>query len=62
VAQGGKILSQKFGAADSKGSTVTAKTLGEGFCEVSVQVMNPPAGNKTTRYELAMTYTAPQTI
>lgn len=60
--QGGKILSHEFGAADSKGSTVTAKTLGRGFFDVFVQAMNPPVGNKTPRYELAMTYTAPQTI
>jgi alpha-amylase len=57
--QGGKMLSHKFGSADSKGSTMTAKTSGKGFCEIFVQVMNPPTGNKTPRYKLAMTYTAP---
>jgi alpha-amylase len=60
--QGGKMLSHKFGSADSKGSTMTAKTSGKGFCEIFVQVMNPPTGNKTPRYKLAMTYTAPKAL
>ena len=60
--QGGKMLSRKFASADSKGSTMTAKTSGKGFCEIFVQVMNPPTGNKTPRYKLAMTYTAPKAL
>jgi alpha-amylase len=60
--QGGTILSHKFGSADSKGSTMTAKTSGKGFCEIFVQAMNPPTGNKTPRYKLAMTYTAPKAL
>jgi hypothetical protein len=62
AAQGGAILSHKFGSAASKGSTVTAKTLSKGFCEIFVQVTHAPAGNKTPQFKLTMTYTAPQKL
>jgi alpha-amylase len=62
TAQGGKILSHKYESGDSNGRILAARSPSKDFCEIFVQVVNPPAGNQTSRYKLAITYTAPQTL
>jgi alpha-amylase len=59
---GQSILSRKFVAADSEGSSVTVKSPSKGFCSVFAQGINLPAANKAARFKASITYTAPKTF
>jgi alpha-amylase len=60
--QGGKLLSRKFGAADANGVSLQAKAPAKGFYSIFVESAALPAGNKPTHYNIAVDFTAPQTL
>jgi hypothetical protein len=60
--QGGKLLSQKFGQAESNGPSVEVQAPSKGFYSIFVVSTNTPARNKAPLYKVTVGYTAPQVM
>ena len=60
--QGGKLLSKRFGLADSNGRSVDAKTSSKGFYSIFLVSTNTPKLNKAPQFKVSISYTAPQTL
>jgi alpha-amylase len=60
--QGGKLLSQKFGQAESNGPSVEVQAPSKGFYSIFVVSTNTPARNKAPLYKVTVGYTAPQVL